>query len=268
MDSLTWTRLTDPPAWPAGGDGNALRIVTHLDGTPVARHSVDSIAYIPDPVDRLFVAGGYVDSPGGLLQDHQTYTFDLDTLRWTPGVEVTAIGIGAHGAVAPDGRYWAHGSGPAPFNILSVVDVAAQTSSDHVAAVGFYLYEATSAIDEARNLLVAVGNNETRTWNLASPDDASVVVPTSGDTAMEGARNPGLIYRADLDRFVAWSGGKDVFTLDPATSVWTRIVGTGTADPGAPQARGTYGRFAYVQSLDAFVVVSSADSNVFVYRLP
>jgi len=268
MNTLSWSRLTDPPAWPVGGENNALNLATHLDGTPVARHSNDTLEYIPDPVDRLFLGGGTVDGSGGLQLDPLTYTFNFDTNTWTPGVAFGAIGLGAHAAVAPDGRVWQHGGGQQPGAHLAVVDVAAGTTSEHVHSTIFYEIEATSEIDPVRNLLVAVGNHTTRTWDLALPNAPSVAPVTTGDTEIEDARNPGLAYHAASGHLIAWAGGKDVYRLDLGTLTWTKVAGSGTVDPGPAATRGTYGRWRYVPSLDVFVVVSSVDANVFVYRLP
>ena len=39
-------------------------------------------------------------------------------------------------------------------------------------------------------------------------------------------------------------------------------------DPGPQTTLGTYGRWRYVPSKNVFIVVTSVDKNVFVYRLP
>ncbi len=268
MDTLAWSRLTDPPAWPPGGDNNAFDLLTHLDGTPVARHSNDTLEYVPEPVDRLFLAGGVVGGVSGLLPDRQTYTFDFDTKTWSSGVEIGALGFGAHAAVGPDGRVWIQGGGGQPGAHLAVVDVAAGSTTEHVHLTTFYDIEATSEIDPVRNRFVAVGNHRTRIWDLALPNAAPIDVATTGDKEIEDARNPGLAYHAPSGHLIAWSGGKDVYRLDLGTMVWTKVTGVGAVDPGPATSRGTYGRWRYVPSLDVFVIVSSVDANVFVYRLP
>ncbi len=268
MRTLTWSRLTDPPAWPAGGDRNALDLVTHLDGTPVARHSNDTLEYLPDPVDRLFLGGGAVDGSRGLIGDTNVYLFDFGTNRWSIAGAVGAIGLGSHNAVGPDGRVWQQGGGGQPGGHLAAVDVVAGTTSEHHHLTTFYDIEATSEIDPVRNRFVAVGNHRTRVWNLALPDAAPVDVVTTGDKEIESARNPGLVYHPASGHLIAWAGGKDVYRFDLGTLVWTKVAGAGAVDPGPAATRGTYGRWRYVPSLDVFVVVSNVDANVFVYRLP
>jgi hypothetical protein len=69
--------------------------------------------------------------------------------------------------------------------------------------------------------------------------------------------------------FVAWSGGTDVYVLDPTAWRWTRRAPSpeNRADPGPQLSTGTYGKFRYVPALDLFVVMNGVQRNVFVYRL-
>lgn len=50
MKELYWSRLTDPSPYPASG-------VLHADGAPMARHTYDTLAYLPT-IDRMIVPGG------------------------------------------------------------------------------------------------------------------------------------------------------------------------------------------------------------------
>ncbi|MHC4223519.1 MAG: hypothetical protein ACYSUN_05990, partial [Planctomycetota bacterium] len=87
-------------------------------------------------------------------------------------------------------------------------------------------------------------------------------------TEIEAAKRPGLGYSPVCDRLVVWAGGTTVYSLNLDTKEWTRIVSTGTVDPGPQNSKGTQGRWRYVRTLDVFVVVNSVDENVFVYRCP
>ena len=95
-----------------------------------------------------------------------------------------------------------------------------------------------------------------------------VAVIGTGATAIQDRSAFGMVYHPDSDRMVAWSGGSDVYTLNPSTFVWTKHATTGAETPGESANAGTYGRFRYVPSKDIFIVVNSIDKNVFVYRLP
>jgi len=266
LNTLEWSRLTDPSDWPQGGANNAFDLATHVDGAPVARHSYDAVEYIPAPVDRLYIGGGSVDGQSTLFPDPKTYLFDFDTLTWTPGVEITPIGLGTHSAIHPDGTIWQHGAGGTA-SILANVDLAAQASTNHVSFNGFYGLAAAADIDTSRNLYIAVGNSETRVWDLDDPDAESVVWSTTGATEIEGRTRPGVVYHAGKDRLVCWSTSRDVYVLNLDTKVWTRLNTTGD-DPGTGTVRGMHGRWRYVAALDVFVTVTSVDRNVIVFRLP
>jgi hypothetical protein len=80
---------------------------------------------------------------------------------------------------------------------------------------------------------------------------------------------PGFVWDPIIEKFVAWSGGADVYTLDGTTHAFTRVApaATNTVIPTAAAAQGTYGRFRYSPKYNAYVVVNSVDQNVFIYRL-
>jgi hypothetical protein len=91
---------------------------------------------------------------------------------------------------------------------------------------------------------------------------------TSGDKAPENTVALALLGGKPW-QFVGWSGGRDVFLLNPATWAWTRISAdpSNTIIPTASALTGTYGRWRYSERYNVFVVVNSIDENVFVYRL-
>jgi hypothetical protein len=261
LNLAAWVRLTDPSEFADGGETNTFGVVTHPDGAPVSRHSYDSIDYLPPPVDRLYLGGGHFASE----PETKSYLFNFDTNWWEIGPDITSATVGGHGGADGDNIVWQQGTGQLPRSVLSQVDVVGHTSSDHAEFVSFYNQGATSDVDPNRRLLVAVGNDETRVWDLENPDDASVVWNTTGDTGIQAAFGPGCVYDPVRDRLVCWAGGKDVFALDLDTKVWTRLAGQGDVDPGP--ASSILGRWRYVPSKDIFIVVTSADRNVCAYRL-
>jgi len=133
---------------------------------------------------------------------------------------------------------------------------------------------ATAAIDPSRHLLVAVGKGtadgvrQAWKWNLEQPSaPVDLRRTTSGDFAVERAMAPGFAFHPPTGKFVAWIGGTDLLTLDPEDWEWQRIhAAPGSADPGPPSPRGTYGRFQYVPRLDAFALVNDVDQDVFLVR--
>jgi hypothetical protein len=58
--------------------------------------------------------------------------------------------------------------------------------------------------------------------------------------------------------------------LNLGTKTWTKVtpVGTNKVVPTAADPRGTYGRFRYIPTQDAFIGVNAVDQSVFITRLP
>ena len=132
----------------------------------------------------------------------------------------------------------------------------------------------TAAIDSKRRSFVLIGSGtdipQALMWPLDQPGPAVDLRPlTTGDKEIEKAYAPGFDFHSPSGTFVAWSGGKDVYVLDPDTWRWTRYAPApgNNADPGPAISRGTYGRFRYVPGRDMFVLMNGVDRNVFVYRL-
>lgn len=266
LDTLVWSRLTDPSPFPPGDGGNANDEVQHPDGAPISRHSYNYIAYIPDPVDRFFVDGGSGIWSSGQFEDDNTYLFDFNTSQWQTKSKTPVAYIGAFCAVAADGRVWQHGAGPAAS--LGVYDATTDTWTSHVDDGGWFSYAFTADIDTNRNRLLAVGADRTLVWDLNNPNDTVARLQTTGDREVEDSEFPGVVYHPGSDRLVAWIGGASVYALDLDTNVWTKIDTTGTVSPGAAAGNGTLGRFRYSPTSDLFVTVSAVNRNVFVYRLP
>jgi hypothetical protein len=90
---------------------------------------------------------------------------------------------------------------------------------------------------------------------------------TTGGDPIVNAQGPGLVYDPVTDRIVGWAGGGDVYSLDLATRAWTRQAPTSSAVPGAAPHQGTYGKWQYIPSKNAFVAATRIDENVWLYRL-
>jgi hypothetical protein len=142
---------------------------------------------------------------------------------------------------------------------------------------GYNNYDAGGGtdVDRKRNqlyvmFLLADGSYSMRQWNLGSPASLNATqtytaVAVSGDAPTSLGSRPGFVYADALDRFVAWGGGRDVYTFDPATAAWKRFAAGGD-DPGLQQQWGTFGRFRYSPSRGVFVLVNDTNQNVFIYK--
>jgi hypothetical protein len=269
LKTLAWTRLTDPSV------PDRARTATYPDGQPRARHTYNYVEYVP-AWDRFVSFGGAGPWPtGGGEFTRQISEFDYEHRTWITG---------AHSPVPAGGSM-----------IAAIARLDASTGDIYFvpASKGYLLRfdprteqwqggwgrsqvtaHASAAIDTARRLLVVVGKGtadgvrQALKWDLSRPSaPVDLRKLTSGDVAAERAMAPGFAYHPPSRTFVAWTGGTDLLALDPETWQWrTLAAAPGTADPGAPSPRGTYGRFQYVPRLDAFVLVNDVDQNVFIVR--
>ncbi len=219
--------------------------------------------------DRFVQVGGGVY--GSNCSNHaHTNLFNFDTNTWERGIDHPRIGHTTGRITAYDpatGHLWAHGTYSG--SQLAEYDPVKNEWTLHGSGTYLEIY-ASAAIDPERRLMVAVGWDDTMVyWDLDNPGAGAVAVPTSGDTSFESIAAPGFVYDPVIKKFVGWGGGTSVYTLDPDTWIWTQInVSEGnTINPGSQNDRGTYGRFRYIPSKNAYVVVNRTNENVFIYKL-
>jgi hypothetical protein len=284
-----WTRLTDPSNPPAVNTPHA------PDGRPVSRHTYNLLTYLPAPRHRMMsCAIGSQHSNGFGVGGVDFYDFTLDGFSAQPW---------SQGPTAPSNSYaiaglcikhptrdevWYHdnGSNSARLQRYDLVDGTWSTHADFDLG-GSY---ATPAIDAVRDLLVVVGarvdgsDGVTLAWDLANPEQQPFRPASSDAPAILDDPAPGFVYDPLDDRFIAWSGGADVYSLelpaDPRTGRWrwqalpidagNSVLPTGIARvPGDDgYDTGTYGRFRYVPSAHGVIVVNATDENVYFYKLP
>lgn len=195
--------------------------------------------------------------------------FDPVSGKWVRNAD-TPANVGGRGQTALDaaGNVWSipgQSGNLARFNPLA----NAWTAFGYVNYAG----GGGTDIDRKRNQLyvlfpVAGQPWSVRRWDLGTLTTSSTyaTVPTSGTAPVTTSdARPGFVYADNHDKFFAWSGGRDVHTLNPATGAWTRLAATGD-DPGAQQNTGTFGRFRYVPSRGVFILVNDTNKNVYIYK--
>jgi len=77
----------------------------------------------------------------------------------------------------------------------------------------------------------------------------------------------GIAYHSDRDTFFLWDGGRDVFIVDPET--WT--LGVPQVSDGAvptPKSKGVYGRWARIPGMDVLIGMNNIDQGFWLYRPP
>jgi RNA polymerase sigma factor (sigma-70 family) len=254
LGRMAWTLVTEPFAEPVLDASE-----TNADGTPKGRSTYGGLAYLARS-DRFFAAGGCIGGSTS-VRARKTWIFDIASQRWTDhGVQGAGHSYGACCAYDPaTGLVWfACDSTWGPGGLWTYDEGTDTWTKRHPADN----YEVSCALDAKRGRLVIVGRGHVYAYDLrADPVTRSEWTTTGGDQFV-AKEKPGLDYDPARDRIVGWHGGS-VYALDPDTRAWTAYDA-----PGAPEttASGIYGRWRYVPDLDAFVVVTSADEEVHIYK--
>jgi MYXO-CTERM domain-containing protein len=267
VNTLQWSRLTNPSSASGGSENSGV----YGDGRPRSTHSYNALTYAPS-TDRFYVTGmGSVYASG--QQSNHSAAFDFGSNNWVSIAQKPSFGFNdsaVTGYDAATGHIWLQPGGDSR---LLRYDTANNTWSTHTTSSNVLLdLYGTAAVDPGRRLMVATGgyNGEPQlfVWDLAQPGRILNVNPT-GATQIERAKAPGFAFDEVRKVFVAWNGGASVYTLDPSNWVWTQVAPAAgnSVVPAGPDERGTYGRFRYIPSKNAFVVVSSVDQDVYFYKL-
>lgn len=270
INSLTWTRLTDP----------STNVVSDADpfpdGTPNPRHTYGTSLYIPS-VDSFWVAGGALWHSGGCLGSN-IWMYDFGASSPQSGWHmqestVQGIDMGDCGGIA---AYDAAKNrvillAELGYNGGKLFEFDLNKSSSRWTVLNDntdrMLYQ-TAAFDPKRRKFVVVGAGVTWVYDVDKAGAPRTRLSTSGATSIESTDAPGLVYDPVSDRIVAWAGGQNVYTLNMDTSVWELRTPTNSVNPGSVTASGgTWGRFQYVPSKNVFVLVNSTSTDVFFYKL-
>lgn len=227
------------------------------DQQPRSSHTYSKCVYDALEDRFCYLAGAYYRSAQSM--GRRVPCFSFKTGLWS---RVADIPKGSRGASAVDaqGHFW---SLPNETGRLYEYVPSSNTWVSHVSYAHTTGY-LTGDVDRKRHHLLVMSNAGVRRFDLNAPEQPGVVLATTGPAA-PSVGHGGFVYADALDRFVAWSGGSEIYLLDPATLVWTRRDAEGTA-PGPQLNNGTYGRFRYSPLRGVFVLANGADANVFVYK--
>ena len=267
--TLTWSRIWGPsPGVPYPPDCPIDCASTYSDGQPRVRHTYGGLAVVPER-NEFMAFGGSIAGTGCAGND--AWAFDMSGLQWHRRADLTCCGyapmeLGLVTAYDPiTHRIWLAN----PSYTFSDFDPATNTWTLHYDQQGCG-YNKSGAIDTKRHRFVFVGGNDVRMFDLNISGTIPVqILATSGDTEIVSAKCPGVDYDPVSDRIVAWNGGASVYTLNMDTLVWTRQdpAPTNTVIPTAAAAMGTYGRFRYIPSKNAFIGVNAVGEDVYIYKL-
>jgi len=261
LDLGSWTvsRLTDP-GLPIATSGCPEAIAG--GSQPNSRHTYDGIAYMEN-VDRMFVVGGSLTPCGFLGNDTWTFNFGNNTWeRRNPTGTIPNKVPGLVTAYDPNtGRVFLHDD-----HHLYTYDF----STDHYALLssdGIPDFHMTGVIDPVRKQFIMVGAGLVYAYDIrAGSNYARQILATTGGATVVESAYPGLAYHSPSSKIVGWSGGDTVYSLDPDSKVWTPTSAAG--GPGTALANGTYERWAYSPTSNAFVVVNSMSNDAYRFVFP
>ncbi len=259
--ALAWTRAWGPSEGIDTIPGECS--ATYPDGQPSSRHTYDGIQFSPD-TGMLWASGGFRFC-GNTGSDQRTWLFDPAAPGggWIGGADA----LEGHGT--PTSAYdptsgWIYYQGA---NDLQAYDPSTDVYTWVATVDGGWWMSATSVIDPVDDLMISVGDDIVRVWDL---DTMTVTLeqPTTGGEILVGAGPAGLQWDPLLQRPVLWVGGTSVYSLDVATWEWFEHVAAddNAVTPTAPNGTGTYGRFRYMPSRNAYILVNATDENVFFYK--
>lgn len=291
VDTGVWSRLSSPST----PDTCSVLEGELADGGPCSAHSWNYLSYHPG-THSLAILTESAMYPSGSDSTARVHLFDVNAHTWRRGARKPTLNTfaGAEGACSaydPNRDvFWYTGDSRGKY--FSKYDPNANSGAGQwTEYYDDYLDTGCeAAIDPTRDIYLMInGNNQERgtfiaVHDLKNPQNAPITIATSGDLTAQGAGGPGFEWDQVAGKFVAWVDGATVYTLTPPATNWQTGVWVWAAVPPAAgnantphksvSTGNTYGRFRYVPSMNAFVVVNgvgdggvSADGNVYMYKL-
>ena len=258
---MKWIRLSDPSLVLSTGTEY------YADGTPAARHTYNGLQYSPLTNSMLSFNSGQwgVDGSYSSAVD----VFNIVSGKWQKFSNRPPVSSYTQSAVDPvTGHMWVKGNADNCY--VAELNPVNGDWSTRTNWLGCYSYYATLEVDPFNRVLVGIGDGDQWVMDISANGTIPLqTLNTSGDQTIVNAEAPGLAYDSVSGKLVGWAGGTSVYALDTKTWTWTRIYPSpgNTVSPTAPNSTGTYGRFRYIPSKNAFIVVNSVDENVFFYKL-
>ena len=274
-NSPNWHRLNDPTI-PAATN------TQRINGYPVARHTYDSLVYLPDENKMLCIGAAAYYNLGFSYNICDVFDFGIDPLvsnPWsTKDTGFPAFSGGGIGTINIVSGYntttkkaWA--IPPGNGQVLGCYDATLGSWSSYAKNNPTGPSNSKGAVDSSRNLFAFVSSGAVVVQNLASPTSALYSPTTTGT----GPTSCALEYDSINARFVAWSNsGKTLYYLTPGANplsggdswTWSSVTPSSGATPGAQTANGVFGRFRFVNKgvLKGAVLMPDYNQPIYFYR--
>jgi len=286
LQDFTWNRLTDPsPPLDRSVDSTIRRDILD-DGNPNSRHTYYNLDYIPE-LDSMFVSPGGATSSGAGGLDRNTWLFDFEAneaaddsslkVGWVnKGKTNNGTPIVGHSPTASaydpnSGLVYSAGAGGL-YDYNPQTNFWRRLSSARINPNGGSS-DRGMVVDPKRNKLVVVGGGEVAVYDLDNEDGQIyrqqlwMTRNTPGNefqttSATQGRYRPGVNYDPVADRIVVWHNGA-VQALNMDTREWESLA----VAPQTPFVTGTYGRFRYSPTQNAYVAINAGNKDVLIYKL-
>jgi len=276
LQDFTWDRITDPS--PPTNVNQCVDILA--DGKPNSRHTYYTLDYIPEIDSMISTPSGATSCGSGGL-DRNTWLFDFEandadrTQGWiNKGKTNNGNPIVPHSpttsAYDPNSGlvYTVGAAGLYDYNVET--NFWRRLNATRINANGG-ASDRGMVIDPKRNKIVVVGGGEVAVYDLDNDDGRIYQKQLWATTGNEfqstsapdgrGRYRPGVNYDPVLDRIVVWHGGA-AQALNMDTREWEPLA----VAPQLPFSSGTYGRFRYSPTQNAYVVVNGGRENVLIFK--
>ena len=270
VNSLGWLLLSQP-SYDLGGD---VESGVYPDGSPRSRHTYNFIQYVP-PIDKFCSLGAGGLYPSGNTSTDRVDCFDYGNPNtvshgWFLKGRMPHKGkSGSQSAYDPvRERIWHQGNGSRDY--LSEWDPVSNVWTVRTKEQAVFGGAQSMDIDPIKRLAVSVGNGLQRYYNI---DESGQLTPldlnSTGPQNVVNQKAPGFEYDSGSGKFIGWASGTSLYSLDFETRQWRECppAASNTVSPTSPQNNGTFGRFQYIPSKNAFILVNDIDQDVFVYKL-
>ena len=269
VKKLKWERVTDPTLQ-TDPEARLERTGAYADGNPRSCHTYDYVEYAPS-IDRFCSFGVGATWPMAFGQNPETLTgwaFDFEKKTWKRKARVPWR-VHASALDPVTGHIWVR-SRFAPYVAeWDPLKDAWTVRSKRLTRGSNFLVN--GVVDPVGRRFLAVGGKLLLAYDIA-PEGLLVqkAITSTGPRNIQDVRmGPGIDYDPVLDKLVGWNGGTDVFAMDLETHKWEKVAPAAgnKVTPIAPCKLGTYGRWRYIPSKNAYIAVNSVKTNVYFHRL-
>jgi hypothetical protein len=265
---LKWERLSDP-SLQTDVEGKCERDGVYPDGLPRSCHTYDYVEYVPS-LDRFCSFGVGATFPLTVGVDPKklpTWAFNFETREWEKkGLIPWRVHSSALDPVT--GQVWVRARMRPYIAQWNPLEDAWTIRSKGLPGGDCW---AVSTVDPVGRKMYTIGHEYFWGYDIAAEGliTQEDVKSTGPQDLVRTKVGPAVDYDPVLDRFVCWAGGTDVFTLNLEKLEWKKVAAAAgnKATPTPPCKNGTFGRWRYVPSMNAYIVVNSVDTNVLFYRL-